>query len=338
MSETPITPSAAGRTAVTRDAPVRAAIARAAQATGVDFRFLMAQAKLESGLNPQAHAPTSSAAGLYQFTNSTWLSMLDRHGEQHGMGWAGAAIQGSRVADPALRGQLLNLRYDPDTAARMAAELAVENRASLQGVLGRAPDESELYLAHFMGQAGASRFLNALAADPGQSAPALFPREAAANRAIFYDNGSARTVGGVMNLLRSKVLQAMSDQDGGLDAGSAGGWGVGAGADFATAQALWANRMNAASAAAPVFEPHLQQAGFTAPQIPYEPVMESAGGPAHGPVATAFENARAEVGAGSRPISETLRSAFGGTNNAGGGNGLPPHIAAAYARLARFGL
>jgi len=43
---------------------VRSAIAKAAQRTGVDFDYLLAQARIESSLNPNAKARTSSAAGL----------------------------------------------------------------------------------------------------------------------------------------------------------------------------------------------------------------------------------------------------------------------------------
>ena len=52
-------------------ANVRSAIAGAAQATGTDFAYLMAQAKLESSLDPSARSRTSSASGLYQFTADT---------------------------------------------------------------------------------------------------------------------------------------------------------------------------------------------------------------------------------------------------------------------------
>jgi soluble lytic murein transglycosylase-like protein len=64
---------------------VRAAIARASAATGVDFDYLLAQAKIESGLQPTARAATSSAGGLYQFTTGTWLETLDRHGAKYGL-------------------------------------------------------------------------------------------------------------------------------------------------------------------------------------------------------------------------------------------------------------
>lgn len=193
---------------------VRASIARAAQATGIDFNYLLAQARLESSLDPTARASGSSAAGLYQFTSGTWLQTLDRHAARHGMGWADAAIAGGRVADPGMRAQVMALRYDADASALMAAELASDNRAELSATLGREPDASELYLAHFLGIGGAREFLSALAADPGQSAAAILPQAAGANRRIFYGpGGEARSVGAVMDLLRSRVNAAM---DGGM--------------------------------------------------------------------------------------------------------------------------
>lgn len=186
---------------------VHAAIARAAQTTGVDFTYLLAQARIESGLDPAARAATSSAAGLYQFTGSTWLATLARHGDEHGLGWARQAALGG---DPALRAQALALRFDPQASAAMAAELAGDNAVTLRGVLGREPDPTELYLAHFLGADGARRFLSALSADPQQSAVALLPKAAEANRAVFFDAGGARSLGEVMAVLRGKVEGAMA--------------------------------------------------------------------------------------------------------------------------------
>ncbi len=209
MSQTPAiaSPAAVGAPR----AEVHGAIARAAQATGVDFSYLLAQAKIESSLNPTARAGTSSAAGLYQFTKGTWLAMLDRHGAEHGLDWAQAAIDGGKVADPALRAQIMALRFDPQASALMAAELASDNRAALSERLGREPDAAELYMAHFLGAEGAGRFLSALAVDPTQSAAALLPDAAAANRAIFYDDAGPRSLGAVMALMRGKVDAAMGD-------------------------------------------------------------------------------------------------------------------------------
>lgn len=208
MSDTPYvgTPAASARTS---GAPVRAAIARAAQATGVNFDYLLAQAKLESSLDPSAKAPTSSAAGLYQFTNATWVQTLGRHGAEHGLGWAGAAISGGRITDPAMRAQIMALRYDANASALMAGELAADNRAELATALGREPDPAELYLGHFLGIGGATSFLSALSSNPNVSAASILPQAAASNRGIFYGPEGARSVSGVMDLIRSRIGSAM---------------------------------------------------------------------------------------------------------------------------------
>ncbi|MBB3033970.1 transglycosylase SLT domain-containing protein [Alteriqipengyuania lutimaris] len=191
-------------------ADVRASIARASQSTGVDFDYLLAQARLESGLDPDAKARTSSATGLYQFIDSTWLRTMDRHGSKYGLGWAADQINpGGGVANAGTRSQLLSLRYDADVSALMAAELARDNSNGLQGFLGREPDATEMYLAHFLGLGGAQKFLGAYRTDAGQSAAALMPKAASANRAIFYDGGRQRSVAEVMSLMQTKVADAM---------------------------------------------------------------------------------------------------------------------------------
>ena len=187
----------------------RAAIAQAAQSTGVDFDYLLAQARLESGLNPQARAGTSSATGLYQFLGGTWLDTLKKHGAEHGLGWAADA-----ASDPSRRAEVMALRYDPNASALMAAELASDNRAALSGTLGREPDGAELYLAHFLGPQGAGQILAAMASNPDQSAAALLPAAAGANRAIFYGPGGApRSVSEVVGLVRARFAAASGQGD-----------------------------------------------------------------------------------------------------------------------------
>ena len=174
--------------------PVEAAIARAAEQTSVDFGFLLAQAEVESAMDPDARARSSSATGLYQFIESTWLGTVRKHGSRFGLDALAKSIaltpSGSAyVADPGQREAILALRADPQIASLMAAGLAEDNRAHLAPILGRQPDHPELYLAHFLGAGEAGRFLSEMQADPSQNAAALFARPAAANRAIFLQPG-----------------------------------------------------------------------------------------------------------------------------------------------------
>ena len=179
------------------------AIHAASSSTGVDFKYLFNQARVESSLNPQAKASTSSATGLYQFIEQSWLGVVAKHGDAHGLGWAASAItRGSdgryRVADPAMRSAILDLRRDPDAAAKMAAEFASDNRDYLEARLGHQVESVDLYLAHFLGASGASKFLRNFEANPETSAAALFPAAARSNRGVFFNrDGSARSLGEV---------------------------------------------------------------------------------------------------------------------------------------------
>ena len=194
-------------------ASIRADIARAAERTGEDFNFLLAQAKIESSLNPQAKAATSSAAGLFQFTNATWLSTLERHGAKHTLGWASAAIANGRITDSSLAGHIMGLRYDPAASALMAGELAGDNRDEMMRTLGRQPNAAELYLGHFLGSGDATRFISALARNPDASATALLPAASAANRGIFRTgSGTERSLAEVMAIIEAKVEGAMTGE------------------------------------------------------------------------------------------------------------------------------
>lgn len=189
------------------------AIATASRRTGVDFGYLLGQAKIESSMNPTARASTSSATGLYQFIDQSWLAVVRNHGANYGLGWASAAIeQGSNgryfVSDPALRQQILDLRNHPETASVMAAEHAADNRDYLEQRLGRPMESVDLYLAHFLGQGGASKFLRAHAQSPDTPAASLFPSAARANRSIFYDKGgNARSLSEIRTLFAGKLAR-----------------------------------------------------------------------------------------------------------------------------------
>jgi hypothetical protein len=195
----------------TAGSAVIGAIRQAAQATGTSFQYLLATAQVESGLNPQAGAATSSARGLFQFIEQTWLATLKQSGASLGYGQYADAITRNGagkyvVQDPVMRSAILKLRNDPAANAAMAGAFTKENAALLSQKLGRAPSEGELYIAHFLGVGGAAKLISAAGDNPDASAASLFPNAAHANTSIFYDHttGTPRSLAQVRDVLTAR--------------------------------------------------------------------------------------------------------------------------------------
>jgi hypothetical protein len=186
---------------------VTTAIRSASRTTGATFDYLLRTAIRESSLDPTAAAKSSSARGLYQFIESTWLAMVKEEGPKYGLGsYASAIEQGPSgqyfVRDPAVRSQILKLRENPEVSSVMAGALAKRNGEELTRTLGRKPTAGELYLAHFLGASGAKRLIALRRNNPGASAVAAFPEAARANKSIFYEsNGKARSASAVLATL-----------------------------------------------------------------------------------------------------------------------------------------
>lgn len=195
---------------------VKGAIQQAAGATGASFQYLLATARMESNMDPSAAASTSSAKGLFQFIEQTWLGTVKEAGGQLGYGKYADAISKSdsgsySVSDPVARIEILKLRDDPVASSAMAGVLTQSNSFKLTGAIGRRPTDAELYMAHFMGVSGASKLINAAESTPTASAAAMFPNAAAANRSIFYDStGSERSVSQVYSVVSSRYASAAS--------------------------------------------------------------------------------------------------------------------------------
>lgn len=124
---------------------------------GLPQGYLARTAQIESGGNPNAQNPNSSAGGAFQFIDST--------ARQYG----------------------LTDKTDPIASADAAARLARDNKAALTRALGREPTAGELYLAHQQGaQGAASLILN-------QNAPAA---GIVGQDAVALNGGSASMTGG----------------------------------------------------------------------------------------------------------------------------------------------
>lgn len=175
----------------------------------VDFNYLLKTAVRESSLNPEAKAGSSSATGLFQFLDTTWLQVMKAEGPRLGyQRYADAITRNASgefvIADPKLRAEVLKLRENPAVAADMAAAFTKSNGDYLKARFGRMPSPGELYIAHFLGPQGAEKMFNAGLEDPDQIAAKLFPRAAAANPTIFYADGQPRTIRQVYHALVAK--------------------------------------------------------------------------------------------------------------------------------------
>jgi hypothetical protein len=165
-------------------------VVQAANKTEMDPALLMAIADKESNFSTTAKARTSSASGLFQFVEKTWLKAMKDFGHRYGREEEANAIADGtdaigRVA-PQQRAKILGLRNDPYLSAALAAEMLKKDGSRIAEKIGRQLTPGETYLIHFLGPEDTERFMKALSDKPNMSAAALLPKPARANRPIFY--------------------------------------------------------------------------------------------------------------------------------------------------------
>lgn len=159
--------------------------------TGVPRETLEVVIRAESGFDTLAKNPGSSAAGLFQFTESTWDYMVRKYGARHSLTRYNADI------------------YNPLHNILMGAEFTSENSRGLRKILKREPTLQEIYLAHFSGLSGASRVLNLINEGFGSSPSNLGWSEIAiqSNPSIFLNgDGSVKSIQEAYSTIVSKVV------------------------------------------------------------------------------------------------------------------------------------
>jgi murein DD-endopeptidase MepM/ murein hydrolase activator NlpD len=102
--------------------------------------------QVESGGNARAKNPLSSATGLGQFIDSTWIRMMNTYRPD--------------LARSLSRAEQLALRFDVTISREMVSNLAREGEAYLRA-RGHTITAGRLYLCHFLGMEGAHKVLAA---------------------------------------------------------------------------------------------------------------------------------------------------------------------------------
>lgn len=127
--------------------------------------------QIESAGNPHAQANTSSALGLGQFLNATWLATIDTHKHALLASTPKATLLAMRATNPSL-------------SIEMLARFAEDN----QRIVGMNCTPGDLYLAHFLG-AGAAK--NLFKSWPNVAAANVVSQAAVkANHSIFYSKSN----------------------------------------------------------------------------------------------------------------------------------------------------
>lgn len=131
----------------------------------------------ESGGNDAAKNPNSSATGRYQFTTDTWNGLARKYPD------LGLTPNGMR--DPAQQERAMQAFTSDNAKALTAAGVPIT--------------PGNLYVSHFLGEAGGPKFIAGAMSNPDAPAVAFVsPGAARANRSIFFDaDGRPKTAGAV---------------------------------------------------------------------------------------------------------------------------------------------
>jgi muramidase (phage lysozyme) len=130
--------------------------------------YLQKVAQVESGGKADAKAKTSTASGLFQFTEGTWKETTKAMGKNYS----------------------LEDRFDPKKSAEVAKFFTEQQKSQLEKGTGKQASDADLYMAHFLGAGGATKFLNAMSKNPNAMATeGADPKQIEANKSIFLGIG-----------------------------------------------------------------------------------------------------------------------------------------------------
>jgi len=142
-------------------------------------------AQAESGGNPNARNPNGSAGGLHQFLSSSFTAISNKY----------------------KLGYTAEDRFDPKKSEKVFELFTRDNEAILKPHVGRELNDSDRYMAHFLGAGGASKFFDVYNSNPNASiATVMSPAAINANKGIVFDKtGKLKTVADVYGWASKKM-------------------------------------------------------------------------------------------------------------------------------------
>ncbi len=185
-----------------RDTAIIDAIYDASVSTNVDFKLLLVKALIESDLGRITLSPSSSARGIFQYIEPTWLTLVKRYSDKIGYSFS--------LSDE----KMLNLRYDYRLSALIKANQIKEETRFIERIKhnGRA-SATDHYIIHMLGQPLASKFYKLLNNKSGvilaNYNKGEFKRAAKLNPFFFYNkNGKPLTVAKAYKQFHKKISQS----------------------------------------------------------------------------------------------------------------------------------
>ena len=177
---------------------VKGGVVSAAKSAGVDPGLLAQIAGYESGFNPDARPikdgkRMSSAHGLGQFLDGTWVDTVRKYGGKYGVSGA----------EKLTKQQAMALRGDTSLQANMLAEFTAANVAKGRRI-GGADDAANSYALHNLGDGDGAKFLRALKANPNTKITEVLSGKVIENNPGLYKGGKV-TVGEAYGLMGKEM-------------------------------------------------------------------------------------------------------------------------------------
>ncbi len=172
--------------------------------TGVDFELLVITAMIESNFGKNYKSETSSARGVFQYIEPTWLALIKKYGDRIGYkSYADAIIIDKETKlhtiannNILLRQETLDLRNNNDVSTMIKSyQIIDENKIIRSFKNGQTPNITDHYITHMLGLTLAKTFYKLY---NGKSDIILanvrigtFKEAVRLNKEFFYDSNEA---------------------------------------------------------------------------------------------------------------------------------------------------